>query len=387
MSWGGWSASAVGRLLGCPTSFALPQGRETGDWAERGIVLHDFCRTIQVNPAARAQALLDIADEDIRKTAEGINLAAALDGIEVVACERAYVLNVKNKTVRTVGDNIDRKYDETLIANGQEPLGKYDVPCSMDVVGTVLGGVPCEVDYKSGRPVGPVKDHFQTRVCAAILLILHEVPVVVGRVAYIWEDGTVMPDGDEFSALDVDDLCDEIVAAIDAVDKAKALLASGIMPKVEASDENCKYCPAVTSCPHHMNFVRSLLGELVQIEKGPDLKTVPVEDLGKAFDMMKKAVKVLERIEKAGKLVGSERPLPVDDKYEYRSKDSPGRKFFDAAKARGEIVKLMGQAGADEEAIAAKLESLNGKGASFPVFSKVKRVHLPVVNQEQKRAS
>ncbi len=384
MTWGGWSASNIGRLIGCPTSFALPQARETGDHAERGNILHEFARTVKKNPEARAQALLDIADEKIRKTAEGMDIELALDGITVTGLERAYVLNVKDRTVRVVGDNIGRKYNEVLIANGQAPLGKYDVPCTMDVVGFVGDNVPCEVDYKSGRSVGPVKDHFQTRVCATVLLILHDAPTAIGRIGYIWETGEIKPDGEEFSSLDVDDFCDEIVEAIHKVDKAKEILAQRFMPNVTASDDNCKYCPAMTSCPHHMNFVRSLLGQIMNIEQGPELNALSLDQLGKAYAFAKDASKYLERIEKAGKLVGQDQPLPVDDKYEYRYRYDAGKSFFDAAKARGEIVKLMGKAGASEEDIKAKLESLNGKSGETPVFAKQKRI-LPVVAQDQEK--
>jgi len=298
-----------------------------------------------------------------------------LEGIDVIACERAYVLDVEHKTVRVVGDNLNRKYG---------PLTKYEVPCTMDVVGRIpaLDNVPCELDYKSGRSIGKIEDHWQRRVCAAVLMIHYDSPTSIGRVGYIWEDGRVFPDGGEFSCLDIDDWCDAIKAGIDKVEAAKALLAQQIMPPVQAEEDDCKYCPALTSCPHHMNFVRSLLGQLVEIEKGPNLNVVPLEDIGRAFDLFKKAEKILKIIEKAGKLAGAETPLPIDDKYEYVTRWQDGKASFDGAKARGEIVKLMGQAGASEEEIAAKLASLNGKGPDFPVFNRVKRV-LPVVKQEQ----
>lgn len=361
------SASNIHRLIGCPTSFALPQVRESGEYAERGNILHEFCRTVGANPECRAQALLDIEDEKIRATAAGIDLEAALDGIMVVARERAFVLNVKTQKVRIVGDNIHRKYG---------PLEKYEVPATQDVTGFVTGTVPCELDWKSGQSIGKIADHWQRRVNAVVLMLHYETPTAISRVGYIWEDGSIHSDGHEFSSLDIDDFCNEIVAAWDAADAAVALLATGVMPPLGPSEDNCKYCPAFSSCPFQTNFAKAMLGELQAVEKGPDLTALTPEQWGRAWGMMKQAMKIGEKLEKAGKLAATSAPL-IDGDYEIKPKWEAGRMSFDASKARGEIVKLLQAAGADDEAIAEKLKSLHVQGASFAKFPRTRRA-MPV---------
>ncbi len=351
----------------------LPNSRTTGVPAERGNIIHTFCRNTTVNPDTREASLTSITDEKIQATCEKINLAAALDGLEVVACERAYVLNVKDRTVRVAGDNINRRYNEALLSQGLEPLGKYDVPATIDVV-AMADGVPVELDYKSGQSIGPIKEHWQRKICATALMIHYDSATAISRVAYIGEDGGIRPDGDEFSCLDIDDICDEVVRAIDAVAAAKVVFDSGKMPTVYPSEKACQWCDAKTSCPYWTNFAKGMLGELKAVEGGPDLRSLSPEEMGKVWDLMKKSQAILKNIEEAGKLMATEEtPLVIDDDWEVRPVWNSGRAYFNDAAARGEITKLMLAAGLDQSKIDAKLKSLTGKGKDFAKYLTVKR--------------
>jgi hypothetical protein len=365
----GASASGIGAMLGCPARMVLPQSRSTGEWAIRGNILHNYCRLIGLDPKNRETALAEITDPKIRATAEAINLEAALDGIEVVAFERAYILNVKTRTVRIAGDNIERKYDDALSAKGMEPLGLYDVPATIDVVGMV-GGIPVELDYKSGMSIGDPAIHWQRRVCSVALMIEYGTATAISRVAYIKEDGSIIPDGCEFSCMDIDDYCDQVVVAIDAVIAARKMLAAGKMPTVYPSDENCKYCPGFLSCPAHTNFAKAMLGKLQAIENGPELSALTPSELGAVWEMLKTSEAIVKSSMASLKIFAEQGTIPVGTEHEIRPQQK-SRSYFDQSKARGLLTLLMTKAGSTDTEITDKIKSLTGE-TKYTEFRKVK---------------
>ncbi len=379
----GASASGVGPMIGCPPRMALPQSRTTGEYAIRGNIIHNFCRLIGYNPDCRESALAEIEDEKIRDTCKGIDLDEVFRGITPVAFERAYILNVKDRTVRLAGDNIERKYNEALVSKGLEPLGKYDVPATIDFVG-LDGDAPVETDYKSGQSIGDPEIHWQRRVCAIALMIHYGTATAKSRVAYVKEDGQILLDGCEFSCMDIDDFCDEVVAAIDKVVEAKRMLAARQMPTVNPSDDNCKYCNALTSCPYYMNLAKAMGGDLEAVENGPDLRTLSREQMGALWDRRKKYQTILDNIEVVGKILAADAPLIVDEEWEIKPVWQAGRSFFNDSAARGMIVKLMSTNGSTEEEIDATIKSLTGKGKDFAKYPKTRRA-LPVVNKEENK--
>lgn len=48
-------------------------------------------------------------------------------------------------------------------------------------------------------------------------MIRHDAPSAISRIAYIKEDGEIVPDGHEFTMFDIDDICDRAVKTIDAI--------------------------------------------------------------------------------------------------------------------------------------------------------------------------
>lgn len=369
-AWCGVSASGAGATIACPTRLALPGARTSSEAADRGTALHEFARVCTVNPAGRAQALLDI-DDKYRHTAEGMNLENALRGLRVVGCEQAYAINVKDRTVRFIGTDIDRKYAETLAVNGLPALGRYEIPFSIDVE-AFFEDVPVELDYKSGQSIGDPAEHWQRRICAMGLMLFHDASTAISRVAYIWDDGRIEPDGHEFSILDVDDFCDELVKAIDAVWFARLLLANGIMPDQSPSDLACSFCPAYNSCPYQTNFAKAMLGRLAAVEAGPEMSTLTPEEKGKVWEELKHAEKIIDLTIKALKGMAAMEPIPIGTDKEVRPK-AKSTTYFDDAKARGLIVQLMGRLGADEDEIEAQLAKLRGK-TEFVEFRTLKKL-------------
>jgi hypothetical protein len=380
-SWCGISASCAGAVIGCPARLALPQVKTSGSFADRGNVIHEFARVVRKNPDARGQALLEIDDDDIRRTCDNLNVDDALVGIEDCQYELAYALDAKNRTVRFIGENIHRKYNEVLVARGEKPLGRYEIPVTMDVVGWQQVNdvrVPTELDWKSGRYEEDPEAHWQRRICSTTLMIVHGTPTAISRIGYIWDDGSVHPDGHEFSCMDIDDFCDELVKGIDAVWEARALLANGIMPTLHPSDKNCQYCPAMDSCPYYLNFAKAMAGRMEEI-KNLTLSTLTGDELVKVWEEAKLAAKLAEEIiEKRLKVLAREGKI-IGAKHEVTPKYQPGKMRFDDSKARGLIVTLMGRMGASEEDIQAEIKKLSTKGPDYAVITKRKR-QLPMAS-------
>lgn len=374
-SWCGVSASGAGATIACPARLALPQSRTSGDAADRGTELHTFARVVTVNPAGRAQALLDVT-EKYRHTAEGMNLELALDGLRPVGFEKAYALDAQKRSVRYIGENIERGYNEELKRQGKPPLGRYEIPFTIDVE-AFFGDTPVELDYKSGQSIGDPAEHWQRRICATGLMLFYDKATAISRVAYIWDDGKIVPDGCEFSILDGEDFCDILVKAIDAVWDARLLIANGIMPPISPSDTACGYCPAITSCPYHTNFAKAMLGKLEVVENGPQLSTLSLTELGEVWELAKKAERIIEPLLKSLKTIAADKPIPIGDAYEVRPQ-SKSRTYFDDSKARGLIVTLLGRLQTDEEDIQKQLKSLTGK-TEYQETRKLKR-QLPIAS-------
>lgn len=373
-AWSGLSASAAGATIECPTRLAFPGAHTKGEAADRGNELHAFARVVTINPGAREVALAKVP-EKWRHTAAGMNLDAALDGLRVTGCERAYAVDVKKRTTRYIGDNIGRDYNGELKRKGLPLLSRYEIPFTIDVEAFV-DDVPVELDYKSGQSIGDPSEHWQRRVCASGLIYYYDSASAISRVAYIWDSGDIKHDGCEFSILDAEEYCETLVTAIDMVWKYREMIAAGIMPPVFPSDSACQYCSAKWKCPAIVEQARIVLGKVKSVVEGPDLTALTQEELGEAWRIAKEAEKLIEPLFEGLKKIAAVAPLLIDEKFEVRPV-TKSRSFFDNDGARGLIVKLMSQAGKSDEEIAVELAKLQGK-REYDEYRKVKR-QLPMV--------
>ena len=90
----GITGSGAGRVRpngGCPASLALPQVKGTNKAAERGTEIHEYLCKLAKDPSRKEEWLAAVSEE-YRHTCIGINLAGAMDGIDVRGLEMAYVL-------------------------------------------------------------------------------------------------------------------------------------------------------------------------------------------------------------------------------------------------------------------------------------------------------
>jgi hypothetical protein len=113
-------------------------------------------------------------------------------------------------------------------------------------------------------------------------------------------------------------------------------------------------------CPYWMNTARAMLGKFTDATEPLNLEALTPEELGKVWFQMKGLEKIFEDTLDGLKKIAARSPLPVGDTKEVRP-SMRSRSYFDDSKARGLIVMLMGQAGATEQEIEAKLASLMGK--------------------------
>lgn len=386
MTWTGITGSAAGDTEACPARLALPTCREpAGERAERGNELHAFARCVTIDPANREKYIAAVSEE-YRHTAKGMNLEAALDDIEVLGCEVAFVLNVKDQTCRRIGDNINRQYVEHLAETNQPPLTLYDIPFTVDVLGrSKVTKAPVELDYKSGQSIGEIEEHAQRQISAAGLMFYFDVDEVISRVAYIWDNGNINHDGFPFTTLDAWDVCDRQKATIDRVIEARKQLANGVMPTVYPDrDRQCKYCNAFNYCPYWNNLIKSAIHPASYL--GPEfvsvLEGLPISETAQAelFDKIKDAQRLFDEVEDKLKERIYRNPLPLNDEYEYRAKEQAGRTSFNASKARGLIVTLLTEAGYSQPEIDTTMATLLTKGAPFPVIRKLKR-KLPLLKK------
>lgn len=369
--WSGTTGSNAFDLAACPPRGALSKCIEkAGERADRGTELHLFAQRLATDPGNR-KAHEEAVSEQYRHTARGMNVDEALDGIKVLGCEVSFVLNVKDQTCRKIGENINRRYGE------HTTLTKYDIPFTVDVLGwSEALNCPVEIDYKSGQSIGEVELHGQRRLSAAGLMMHFGADTTVSRVAYIWDNGTIKPDGHEFTVLDAWATCETLVEALDAWKAALELVESGGTPTVFPDREKqCKYCSSFNACPYWNNLLKGALDGVTRLG---DLSDLSPTEKGRAYDYVKDVLKVASAADERLWEHASKEPIPIDDKWEYRLQTKKGRSYFDAAEARGVIVTLLGLLGKSEEEIAETLAKLNKQGKEIEEVKKRKR-ELPVL--------
>lgn len=363
--WTGISGSAAADTAACPARAAFPKAVTSGSYAARGIALHRYAQQVTDKPEGRKAYLDEITDPEWRMTAEGMDLTEALKGIKVKACEISYCVNVKDKTCRLLGINIDRQYEKYA----DPPMTRYDIPMTLDVEGQMEDdGVPVELDYKSGQSIGEVEEHGQRRISSAALMFYYETAEAASRVAYIEEDGAIRHDGCRFTYLDAYEFCDIMVEAIDRVLAARALVAAGGTPTVYPDrDKQCRYCSSFAVCPYWTGLIRGAKDGLQA------LTVITPEDAGAAMEYVKDVLKVAGELEDALRERAMKEALPISKTHEFSASLLDGRKSFDAPAARGLIVTLLGEKGLTDEQVDAKINSLTKQGADYFQVRKRKR--------------
>ncbi len=357
------SASSLERIDHCaPSAVLTPRSNETGEQAVKGNVLHEFTRRVAKNPAARVAALECVEQLEWKKTAAHLDLATALDQLEVKITEPAYAVDAATGSITYLGENIARDYAGAMQRLYKRDLLPTEFCVSLDVEAMHTGGYPTAADWKSGVKRTACKDMWQVLLQCYVLGVKYDADQVEGRVLYIEADGNVIIDDHIFSRMELDGVPARLMSILKRVVAAQVEISAGKVPTVHAGDW-CRYCEAMISCPAQTALVRVMLPELEAIEAG--ISGLTVAQLGTAWAKWKQISQLGEKLEKAMKLrLYAEGSAPADEGYEYRVEERAGKMSLNGDKVRGLLTIL----GATQE----QIDSVVTKGAAYPVINRRK---------------
>jgi hypothetical protein len=257
------SASKAETFAKCPASHVLPQATEETVQGLAGTEKH----------AAMARA----------KTLETLT-----EGVGLLQHERAFVVDVKKRESRFVGENVGRKYGS---------LGPYELPCTLDVDGIRdVDGIPWVRDWKFGT----YASEWQLAVQAMAILWLPGQAQVVVDAGFVFlrdtDDEEPRTERYVYGHLELADRADELVRAFDGVPEIAKQLKKKQLPTLRQGAW-CKYCPAQTACPAKWNLVRAALGELQTAES--TVEALSADRCGEAWEWAKEVERFAEKVKEA----------------------------------------------------------------------------------------
>lgn len=345
----GISASTIDRSRGCPSWTAFPQVRRTTVHAERGTDIHAYLRAI-LSGTPQVVALAAVDDEH-RETCRLVDWQKLCGDLENIETEVAYAINVRTRTARRLGTNIDRDYEGAAARAGQ-PLTEDDVTGSLDITGTRKSdGLRVVVDVKSGhQDVTATEENGQGLFFAAVYQLLEGASEVQVRMAKLKPTGAVWNDPATFGAWQVDDFLDELEAAMGSATRSRRVYLAGGTPDVSVGSW-CQYCPAKTSsCPAFTSLARAMLPELTDI--ADRMAEFTPEQRGMAWRKAKQIETILESVLDSLKGFAKTEPFPTDADHEVGASSYEQSRF-----SQPDALALLRGLGASEPQIAGLFKS------------------------------
>jgi Protein of unknown function (DUF2800) len=334
------SASALDRLFACPPSDVItPRAEESGEQAERGTAIHEFLRRKGID---RTDAgAIDCVPLEWRKTCSDMDFDTAIGDLQIHAAEPAYAMDALDGSVKFLGLNIDRQYEQCY--GGPIPGEVYC--CSLDVEGSLTAAVTLDdgtivprgtkvaADYKTGIHNKSAEEMWQLRLQCYILMKKWNVDCVLARVIYIDMYGKVHLDQHLFTYLDLEDVPKQLLMLHQRIESLRGKPLETVYP-----GSHCKYCPALRSCPAQMNLVRAASGELDTLLDSVMMMT-PAQAY-KAYGKLKEIENAAEKVKTALKLYMDQHgeELIGDDGYKYVV-GSSGKTYLPADLVRGLLTK------------------------------------------------
>ena len=330
------SASSVERAIACPASVFLPSADESTVYAERGNDVDGYVRRV-LTGVPRDTALAAVKVAETRATCERIDFRKLGGDLTDVRCQVAYVVDVRARTARVLGEDIGRAY---------AGLGPWDVPGTLDIEGMRPDSAPVVLDVKSGyHEVSPAEENGQLRTYAAARMLTTGASEVEKRVAYVRASGKVWLDVHTDTSLEIDGFLDEVEDGLARIDRERAQYAVGGTTDVHPGP-HCRFCPAMHACPAKHALAKTMVGGLTDVAARVASLTLP--EAGKAWRLTDEAGALVDTIRGALKLRAAAEPLPLGDDKVVRAIQFE-RESFD----RGAALGLLKTLGATEEQIAA----------------------------------
>lgn len=340
--------------MACPGSEALPGVIEVeSGHARRGTILHRF---LEAARSDREAALAAIDDDELRAQAAAIDLSVIPAGAE---SEVAVGWSPADGPIRySLGEH--RQYPDD---------GRYH--CTLDLVG-LQPGVAYVRDFKTGNAVVAAADSWQLRFGAFAAARLAGVGRANVGLLYLGHDGRWHEDQADLDEFDFDEVEEALRTLARRIEAQRA----GEPPQL-ATGPHCRYCPALTLCPAQASLVRAMVPTVASFDSR--LQALTPEERGFAWEKVKEAKNLVERVEKALRVMAQAEPITLPD----------GRIVKEVASSRrilepGATARLIAEVGVAKVAEAAKftpkevedafgterLESLAGAGlvASVPVM-------------------
>lgn len=337
------SASNAEAFVMCGASHILPQSDRGGDYRDRGTEAHEALAAF-INGRMPVTTLRGV------QSVRDFNIGEVIEGVEDPEAEVAYAVNVKHKTVRRIGKDLGRNYG---------PLEKYEVPCTIDVLGRRKGR-PFVRDWKFGT-YGSWWQLLVQGMALAYGAIPDDEPAMEIDAGFVFIDANTngafyFEEKKTLTLEEIDQACDAIFSAWDRVEKAAADYAETGKAPPQAVGPWCKYCNAFTSCPAQFNLVGAMLGRLGDLET--KLPSYTPQELGKAWEVYKAARDQLDRIGEAIKGAALHESIPL-----------PSGKFLS-------MIECSGRVSVDKETAYATIKRLGGTDADCDAIMKRGRPYL-----------
>lgn len=291
------TASALERVLECSSSHVLPAVYDSSEYAERGVEIARFIRSII--GGGSVEAALSLVREEWRDTCRHLQWKKIVGDLSNVRGEVAYALDTANDGVRELGINIGRRYPLLTATE----IGGTD-----DIEGERLDDVPVVIDVKTGQDVTACQDNPQIKFFCHIKQLLTGANEVEGRIAYVREDGAVTLDCHTFTAFDLECFGDDLAELVTRVADARRRLALGEALPVN-SGSWCRYCPAMAACPKYTALAKAMVPELDAIAER--LQAMTPEQQGIAFTKAKDIERLLESVLTSLKEIAKQSPIPL----------------------------------------------------------------------------
>lgn len=193
--------------------------------------------TVHANIQARltpGMAVPSIRPELMMKARQAVDWLRA-ERIVPMACEAAYAFRPSDRSVRHLGDNINREYEK----HGLDQ--KNEIPLTVDLVGRRWDGTYVVVDWKSEHLEGhlePAEDSLQLGLAAYCVAKLVHARTVEAVYAFTAAD-QVRTDWVRHNGM-------SLLRVLGRTDQAWANSKRNSLP---VDGEHCRYCPALGACP------------------------------------------------------------------------------------------------------------------------------------------
>lgn len=284
--------------MACLGSVVFPHVRtKPGPAARRGSVIHKFIE--DASTIGRVEALAKITDEPTRNLCGAIdlNLFPAYFTSEVT-----FEFDASTSRGRVVHINSPRDYP-------------YNLHCfygTADMVGVSEDGqTVIIVDVKTGKRLAQhASENWQLRSLACAAADAYGCVKAKVGLAYIDQYGQVEFEWAEFSSLDLADYSEELSWLDTQALKASEAVSSGYSIDVTVGD-HCEWCPAMLTCPAHLDTLKSLDPDLA-LTRG-QFEALPPAALGNLYDRLSTSKAILESASDSIKAMAKAGPLDLGD--------------------------------------------------------------------------